>query len=1817
MDPRTLYTKDTQVWIPDDELVWIGGELLSDASEKILEVLLEDGREVSIEISSDIRSFPPLRNPEILVGANDLTTLSYLHEPAVLYNLQERFLNFQAIYTYCGIVLVALNPYEELPLYGPDIIAAYSGRPMGEMDPHIFAIAEDAFRKMTEREENQSIIVSGESGAGKTVSAKFAMRYFANVGGSLTETAIEKKVLASNPIMEAIGNAKTIRNDNSSRFGKYIEIGFSPTYHIVGANMRTYLLEKSRVVFQAQDERNYHIFYQMCASYQLPELKELNLGPPEDFYYTNQGENAYVDNVDDAETFRETREAMTLLGIHNESQRMIFRVLAGILHLGNVQIERHSKKEDESEIAKGDFSIHVVAELLGIDRGQLQKWLCNRKIVATGEVYVKPLNATEANIGRDALAKHVYAHIFKWFVEHINSAMATTAKTKQFIGVLDIYGFETFEVNSFEQFCINYANEKLQQQFNMHVFKLEQEEYIREKITWSFIDFYDNQPCIDLIEAKMGILDLLDEECRMPKGSDDSWARKLYKQHLGKVKHFMKPRMSEAAFIVRHYADDVIYDCDSFVSKNRDTINEEHLSLLRASQFEMVAELFRTDNTSTMFVPRKRTSSRVGAQAPKGKKTVGSEFRDSLSRLMQTLNATSPHYIRCIKPNDFKEVFEFDPKRSIQQLRACGVLETIRISAAGYPSRWTYEEFYDRYRMIIPSELVDRVNYKDTCRYILEKYIQDPDKFQLGLTKIFFRAGQVAYLEKMRADTLKKSCVIIQKCVRGWLWRTKYQTMKKSAVLIQAWVKGHQARRLVTRMRRTKASITLQKYWRGRANRLSYLRLRSAVITIQCYARGAKARKLRMKLLYEQKALVIQRCWRGYNGRRFYRKRMKAIVLLQSCVRRMYARRELKKLKIEARSVDHLKKLNKGMENKIIELQQKFTVELNEKKFLKTKVQDLEVKEKELVELKEIKPEYEKAKTKIVGLDKELEQLRQRINELLKEKDQAKIELDAEKEERKEEITGLKGEITLLRTALEDSKKRNKEIQIQQEEAIKLELDEQRNQLLSEFSSERTAHQKMVKEYARLEQRYSNLEDELKLEISSPDKIAREKRKQIAAENSDVNDVVFAEEEEIRNLKIELADNQRERDMLSTELERVKTEFKKEMRLPLRSMNVTNFNSNDEPNIDDLMAEKSRLIDENEQLIKTNIQMSRLQQLVWEENDNMPDDVNGEIVVSKLMEKLETTEKEKEELTKRLSNGKLTVVDRPYGDPKHAATSPMKDFNNTVAWPVETESLKKANAAMKKELDNMKIEREKFKRDLLRIQDMKVPEVAQHAIIETSAQLEMSRLTQENTDLREKVELLEKQAKELKTNGVTSPPTTRAGRKGSQLSPGSGQMRRRANTMDVKFSKELNAGKLVMTYAGLFRKSSSQDAVSPDESPRDETPKPTTKRPKGVLEFKSDKEAELIGALVNQLEPISVEKEVPGLPAHLIFMAIRYVDALNDERGLQSLLANAITAIRKTVKHGQGNMELQAFWLTNTCRLLYDMKQYSGDKTFQTHNTTEQNNQSLQNFDLTEYRQVLTDVAVHIYQELLKTIQEKISPLIVPGLLEYESIPGVLSSKPFGRGAKSRGKSITRETEDIITVKDITNKLSAILAVLNAHCVDMVVIKQIFTQINYYICATMLNNLLLRKDMCHWSRGMQIRFNLTQLEEWCRTNQLDSVEITKHLDPIKEATQLLQVNKKSLDDVDSILSVCSTLNPLQVQKILTMYTPANEYEPRVPSKVIRAVVAKATKQSPDPSSLMMNIQFSSPVNFPFTPSAVEFEKIKIPNVLKLRNVKVI
>uniref|UniRef100_A0AAQ5YNX9 Methyl-CpG binding domain protein 3b n=1 Tax=Amphiprion ocellaris TaxID=80972 RepID=A0AAQ5YNX9_AMPOC len=978
-----LYRKGASVWVPDPDEVWVSAQLLQDykPGEKQLLLQLSNGNEVHYPVGSP-SDLPPLGNPDILEGENDLTALSFLHEPAVLHNLQVRFLDYNNIYTYCGIVLVAINPYDQLPIYGEEVIDAYSGQDMTDMEPHIFSVAEEAYRTMTREEKNQSIIISGESGSGKTVSAKFTMRYFAVVGGAAQQTSVEERVLASNPIMESIGNAKTTRNDNSSRFGKYIEIGFGRKGDIIGANMRTYLLEKSRVVFQASAERNYHIFYQLCASRELPEMRSLRLDAPECFRYTNQGGEMQIPGTDDVSDLERTRNAFTILGVQPDQQMELFRILSAVLHLGNVDIQASGRSSDRSFIDADDRSLAVFSKLLGVEGSQMAHWICHRRLTVGGEMLVKPMTGQQAVEARDALAKHIYGQLFTWTVQRLNSALSTQRRrAKSFIGVLDIYGFETFERNSFEQFCINYANEKLQQQFNRHVFHLEQEEYVREELAWNRIEFSDNQQCISLIEGQLGMFDLLDEECRMPKGSDENWVRKLYDQHLTSKPHphFRKPRLSNIAFIVLHFADTVQYECEGFLDKNRDTVFEELINILKASQSELVAELFQQQgNVPSAANGSVRSEKRATREH---KLTVGFQFRQSLQMLMDTLNSTTPHYVRCIKPNDLKEPFMFDPKRTVQQLRACGVLETIRISAAGYPTRWTYEEFFSRYRVLLRGAQ-NQDQAQASCRQNLPQLIPDPDQYCFGKTKVFFRAGQVALLERLRAERLRIAAVIIQSQVRGWLARIRYTKIFWATVTIQRYTRGTLARRLALALRYTKAALVIQKTYRMVVVRQLFLMIR--------------------QLVAERAAVLLQARVRGWLVRKAYRQIRAAVVFMQCCIRRRAAKRELQKLKTEARSVERFRELNKGMEVKLMQLQLKADQEM-----LTSSLHFL-LFFKELQELQKEKDNFHKEKEELSA------RLLEQVKHVHQAVSQANAALRAELDEERRKYQGLLREFTRL-----------------------------------------------------------------------------------------------------------------------------------------------------------------------------------------------------------------------------------------------------------------------------------------------------------------------------------------------------------------------------------------------------------------------------------------------------------------------------------------------------------------------------------------------------------------------------------------------------------------------------------------------------------------------------------------------------------------------------------------------------------------------------------------------------------------------------------
>lgn len=861
--------------------------------------------------------------------------------------------------------------------------------------------------------KNQTIVVSGESGAGKTVSAKYIMRYFATrdfsdqpgrftTGRSETISKTEEQILATNPVMEAFGNAKTTRNDNSSRFGKYIEIMFDSKTNIIGAKIRTYLLERSRLVFQPLKERNYHIFYQLVAGASEAEREELGLPSVEEFEYLNQGATPIIDGVDDKAEFEATRQSLTTIGVPDDTQSSIFRILAALLHLGNMKI---TATRTDSSLSPTEPALVRACEMLGIDANEFAKWIVKKQLITRGEKITSNLTQQQAIVVRDSVAKFIYSSLFDWLVDKINRALATEevmSQVKSFIGVLDIYGFEHFAKNSFEQFCINYANEKLQQEFNQHVFKLEQEEYVREEIDWTFIDFSDNQPCIDLIEGKLGVLALLDEESRLPMGSDDQFVTKLHHNFAAdKQKFYKKPRFGKSAFTVCHYAVDVTYESEGFIEKNRDTVPDEHMEILKNSSNSFVKEVLEAasvvrekDSASMTSKPVAAPGRRIGV-AVNRKPTLGGIFKSSLIELMHTINSTDVHYIRCIKPNEAKEAWKFEGPMVLSQLRACGVLETVRISTAGYPTRWTYEEFALRYYMLcLSTQWTSEI--KTMCHAILRKALGDvnhqkQDKYQLGLTKIFFRAGMLAFLENLRTSRLNECAIMIQKNLKCKYYRRRYLEARESILTTQAVIRGFLARQQAEEMRQIKAATTIQRVWKGSRQRKQYNEIRNNIVLFESLAKGFLRRRNIMDTIMGDAAKTIQRAFRSWRQLRDWRQYRRKVIIVQNLWRGKLARREYKKLREDARD---LKQISYKLENKVVELTQNVGSLKRENKSLLGQLENYESQLKSWrsrhnaleTRSKELQAEANQAgitAARLSAMEEEMEKLQQAHNESL------------------------------------------------------------------------------------------------------------------------------------------------------------------------------------------------------------------------------------------------------------------------------------------------------------------------------------------------------------------------------------------------------------------------------------------------------------------------------------------------------------------------------------------------------------------------------------------------------------------------------------------------------------------------------------------------------------------------------------------------------------------------------------------------------------------------------------------------------------------
>ncbi|CAN1218260.1 XI-K [Linum perenne] len=963
----------SHVWIEDPKLAWIDGEVTR-ISGKDVHVHSTNGKNVVTSIS---KVFP--KDTEAPPGGvDDMTKLSYLHEPGVLQNLATRY-ELNEIYTYTGNILIAVNPFQRLPhLYDTHMMEQYKGAAFGELSPHVFAVADAAYRvnrAMINDGKSNSILVSGESGAGKTETTKMLMRYLAFLGGrsGVEGRTVEQQVLESNPVLEAFGNAKTVRNNNSSRFGKFVEIQFDKSGRISGAAIRTYLLERSRVCQISDPERNYHCFYLLCAA--PAEVKEkYKLGSPKSFHYLNQSSCFELDGINDAHEYLETRRAMDIVGISEEEQEAIFRVVAAILHLGNIEFAKgaeidSSKLKDD----KSRFHLDTTAELLRCDPKSLEDALIQRVMVTPEEIITRTLDPENALGSRDALAKTLYSRLFDWYiflaflsqlfvriVEKLNVSIGQDPDSKSIIGVLDIYGFESFKCNSFEQFCINFTNEKLQQHFNQHVFKMEQEEYTKEEINWSYIEFVDNQDVLDLIEKKPGgIISLLDEACMFPKSTHETFAQKLY-QTFKNNKRFIKPKLSRTDFTILHYAGEVNYQANQFLDKNKDYVIAEHQALMTASKCHFVVGLF------PVLKEESSKSSKFSS--------IGSRFKLQLQSLMETLSVTEPHYIRCVKPNNVLKPAIFESVNIIHQLRCGGVLEAIRISCAGYPTRRNFYEFLDRFGLLAPEVLDGNYDDKVVCQMILDK--KGLEGYQIGKTKVFLRAGQMAELDARRAEVLGNAARIIQRQIRTHFARKEFISLRKAAMELQSYIRGNKARKTFEHLRREAASVKIQKNFRLFVAKKSYLMKRSSAITLQTGLRTMAARNEFRFRKQTKAATVIQAHWRGYEAHSYYRRLQKATIATQCGWRCRVARRELRKLKMAARDTGALKEAKDKLEKRVEEL----TWRLQLEKRMRTDLEETKSQEVAKLQdaLKVMHSQVEEAKALVV---KEQEAARKAIRE--------------------------------------------------------------------------------------------------------------------------------------------------------------------------------------------------------------------------------------------------------------------------------------------------------------------------------------------------------------------------------------------------------------------------------------------------------------------------------------------------------------------------------------------------------------------------------------------------------------------------------------------------------------------------------------------------------------------------------------------------------------------------------------------------------------------------------------------------------------------
>uniref|UniRef100_A0A3P8Q2U0 Myosin VIIBb n=1 Tax=Astatotilapia calliptera TaxID=8154 RepID=A0A3P8Q2U0_ASTCA len=872
------------VWVDSSIGVPIGARVkVTPSGQRLL--VDDEGKER--RLSPEQEASLKIMHPTSVEGVDDMIKLGDMTEAGLLRNLLLRHRQ-GIIYTYTGSVLVAVNPYKDFPIYTEEQVRLYHKRKLGELPPHIFSIAEACYFNMTRHQKNQCCIISGESGAGKTESTKLILQYLAAVSGELSEQRIEKQILESNPILEAFGNAKTIRNDNSSRFGKYLEIFFNKDGVIEGARVEQYLLEKSRVCRQALEERNYHIFYCLLAGISAEEKKRLSLGNAKEYKFLTKGNCIACGGRDDAKDYSRINSALKTLNFSGKDCHEIFKLLAAVLHLGNVCFEANTQNNLEaSEVSKSEH-FNVAASLLEVEKPTLATNLTHRSFKTNREMVTKPLSCEQAADCRDAFVKAIYNKLFIWIVKKINSVIykKLTSNSKSAylsVGLLDIFGFENFNTNSFEQLCINFANEKLQQFFVAHIFKLEQKEYMKQGVMWDNINFSDNQKILDLLAGmQCNVLALVDEESHFPKGTDATMLEKLNQHHKGHKNYIASRSERDTNFGICHFAGLVQYDSNGFLEKNRDAVSSDIIKMLDMSANKLLRDIFESELSTNGIKAVKNknfsfchmSSSQGLADTRKQVPTLSGQFRQSLDSLMKALSACQPFFIRCFKPNNGKQSEVFDRELCMRQLRYSGMIDTIRIRKLGFPIRHTFDDFLKRYRVLLKTTVCNpnTESALACCKAICEAVIEREGEWKIGNTKVFLKDVHDSILEKRREQELSRVALVIQRVMLG-------QRDRKSF------------------LRKRSAAVVLQRSWRA------YMKTKRGFERLAALIRS---RKLQAKYQKQREAaVVIQAQVRGYVARKDLKKKREAVTRLQAQRRGVLARREVESM-MNTVSAQHL-----------------------------------------------------------------------------------------------------------------------------------------------------------------------------------------------------------------------------------------------------------------------------------------------------------------------------------------------------------------------------------------------------------------------------------------------------------------------------------------------------------------------------------------------------------------------------------------------------------------------------------------------------------------------------------------------------------------------------------------------------------------------------------------------------------------------------------------------------------------------------------------------------------------------------------------------